>query len=324
MELTFLGTGSGAPSRVRNVSATAFQITDRGELWLIDCGEGTQHQVLRAPQVKLSQLSRIFLTHLHGDHLFGLIGLLASRALAQGGESPVTLYGPEGLADYVRISCRAARMRFGFPVEVQRLQPGVLFEDAEFVVTCAPVRHRVEAYAFRIEEKPRQGRFDVEKARALGVPEGPLFGQLKAGKSVTLPDGRTISPEGLVGPERPGRKVVFSGDTTFAPELVGLAEGADVLVHESTYAGADRDLADRASHATASIAATVARDAGVETLYLTHFSPRYESEEGLRLADLLEEARAIFPNTHLAHDFLRVPVARRPSPVETTSSSAPR
>ncbi len=311
VEITFLGTGSGAPSRIRNVSATAFQLTERGELWLVDCGEGTQHQVLRAPQVRLSQLSRIFLTHLHGDHLFGLIGLLASRALSQGGQSPVTVYGPEGVGDYIRISCRASRLRFGFPVEVKALQPGLVYEDSEYIVTCAPVRHRIEAYAYRFEEKPRQGRFDVEAARAMGVPEGPLFGQLKAGKTITLPDGREISGAGLVGPDRPGRSVVFSGDTTYAPELVQLAEGADLLVHEATYAGADRELADRAAHATAVVAANVAREADVNTLYLTHFSPRYESEEGLRLSDLLDEARALFPDTHLAHDLLRVPVPRR-------------
>ena len=124
MEVTFLGTGSGAPSRARNVTAIALQLTERGELWLFDCGEGTQHQVLRAPQVRLSQLSRVFITHLHGDHLFGLMGLLASRALAQGGTTPVTLYGPEGLADYVRVSLKTSGMRFGYPVEVKTVRPG--------------------------------------------------------------------------------------------------------------------------------------------------------------------------------------------------------
>jgi ribonuclease Z len=311
VEITFLGTGSGAPSRSRNVSANALNLTERGELWLIDCGEGTQHQTLRTPQVRLSQLTRIFLTHLHGDHLFGIVGLLASRALAQGGQSPVTLYGPEPLADYIRASLRASSMRFGFPVEIKVVKPGLIYEDDDIAVTAAPVRHRIEAYAYSMEEKPRPGRFDVEEARRRGVPDGPLFGRLKAGQTVTLPDGTTISPEGLTGPPRPGRKVVFSGDTTFAPELVELAAGADLLVHEATYAEVDRALADRAHHSTATTAATVARDAGVHTLYLTHFSPRYESEEGVRLDDLLAEARALFPETYAAYDLLRVPVPRR-------------
>lgn len=311
MDITFLGTGSGAPTRSRNVSSIALQRTEHAELWLLDCGEGTQQQILRAAQVRLSQLSRIFITHLHGDHLFGLIGLLATRALAQGGESPVTLYGPAPLADYVRASLRASGMRFGFPVEIEVSQPGVLYEDDEITVTAAPVRHRIEAYAYAIEEKPRPGRFHVEEARARGVPNGPLFGKLKAGETVTLPDGRIISPEGLTGPARPGRKIAFSGDTIYSPELVTLAAGADLLIHEATYAEADRALADRAAHSTATSAATVARESGVERLFLTHFSPRYESVEGLRLEDLLEEARAVFPETYLAQDLLRVPVPRR-------------
>lgn len=280
-------------------------------MFLFDCGEGTQQQILRAPQTRLSQLTRVFLTHLHGDHLFGLIGLLASRALAQGGVSPVTLYGPEPLAEYVRVSLRASGMRFGFPVEIRKVQPGIVFEDEEIIVAAAPVRHRIEAFAYSLTEKPRPGRFDVEAARALGVPEGPLFGQLKGGKTVTLPDGRVIEAQGLVGPPRPGRKVTFSGDTVYAPELIPLAHGSDVLIHEATYAEAHRELADRAAHSTALTAATVAKEADARVLYLTHFSPRYESEEGLRLDDLLAEAREVFPETYLAHDFLRVTVPRR-------------
>jgi ribonuclease Z len=311
VEMTFLGTGSGTPSRSRNVSAIALNLTERGELWLVDCGEGTQHQALRTPQVRLSQLTRVFLTHLHGDHLFGLMGLLASRALAQGGQSAVTLYGPEALSDYVRVSLRASGMRFGYPVDVRTVKEGIVYEDEDISVIAAPVRHRIEAYAYAVLEKPRLGRFDVDEARRRGVPNGPLFGRLKAGEAVTLTDGTVVSPDGLTGPPRPGRKVVFSGDTTFAPELVALAAGADLLVHEATYADTERSLADRAHHSTSVIAATVARDAAVRSLYLTHFSPRYESEEGPRLEDLLAEARAIFPETHLAHDLLRVPVPRR-------------
>jgi ribonuclease Z len=311
VEITFLGTGSGAPSRSRNVSSIAVNLTERGELWLIDCGEGTQHQTLRAPQVRLSQLTRVFFTHLHGDHLFGIVGLLASRALAQGGQSAVTLYGPEPLSDYIRASLRASSMRFGFPVEIKVVKPGLVYEDDEITVTAAPVRHRIEAFAYAVEEKPRPGRFDVEAARRQGVPDGPLFGKLKAGQAVTLPDGTEVTPEGLTGPPRPGRKIVFSGDTVFAPELVELAAGADLLVHEATYAEADRMLADRAHHSTAMVAATVAREAAVRMLYLTHFSPRYESVEGLRLDDLLAEAQAVYPESSLANDLLRVPVPRR-------------
>jgi ribonuclease Z len=312
VEITFIGTGSGAPSRQRNVSSAALNLTDRGELFLVDCGEGTQHQILRAPQVRLSQLTRIFITHLHGDHLFGLVGLLASRALAQGGSGPVTIYGPLGLAEYVRVSLRVSGMqRFGYPVEVRVTEPGVVYEDDELFVTAAPVRHRIEAYAYAFEEKPRPGRFDVEAARELGVPDGPLFGRLKAGEAITLVDGRTIRPEGLTGPDRAGRRVVFSGDTGHSPELVRLAEGADALVHEATYAEEDRALAERAAHSTATMAAETALAASVRRLYLTHLSPRYESDGGVRLDDLLAEARETFPETRLAYDLMRVTVPRR-------------
>lgn len=312
VEVTFLGTGSGAPSRARNVSATALHLPQRGEWWLIDCGEGTQQQILRASHIRLSQLTRIFLTHLHGDHLFGLPGLLASRALAQGGVGPVTIYGPEGVEAWLKATLRAAGMRFGFPVSFVTVKPGEICSEGEFTVTAAPVRHRIEAYAYAIREAEQAGRFDVEAAATLGIPAGPLYGKLKAGQSITLADGRVIEGASLVGPTRPGRCVVFSGDTGPAPELVPLARAADLLIHEATYSEQDRDLADRAAHATATLAAHVAREAGVLSLVLTHFSARYEGGESeVNLETLLDEARAIFPETRLAHDFLRISVPRR-------------
>lgn len=314
MELTFLGTGSGSPTRARNVSGCALRLPQRGEWWLFDCGEGTQHQLLRTPHLRLSQLTRIFLTHLHGDHLFGLPGLLASRALSQGGSGPVTLYGPEPLGPWLKATLRASSMRFGFPVTVVTLEPGAICDDGDFRVTAAEARHRVEAYAFAVEERPQAGRFDVDAARALGIPAGPIYGRLKDGQTVTLDDGRVIDGRTLVGPPRPGRKVVFSGDTVFSPNVVALAEGADLLVHESTYAEADRALADRAHHATASQAAQTACAAGVRRLVLTHFSSRYEGAADVGVDTLLEEARALFPETLLAHDLMRLEVARQDEP----------
>jgi len=314
MNVTFLGTASGAPTRTRNVSATALQLPERGELWLFDCGEGTQHQVLRAPQIRLSQLTRVFITHMHGDHVFGLLGLLASRSLAQGGVSPVAVYGPPALDDYIGGALAATGTRFAYPVTVHAVPSGggTVFEDDGFTVSCAPVRHRCEAYAFAVEEKPQAGRFDVQAARALGIPEGPLFGRLKAGERITLEDGRIVDGGELVGPPRPGRKIVFSGDTVYAPELVRLAADADLLIHESTYREDDHALAARAAHSTNVSAATVAvRAGGVRHLVLTHFSPRYEAEGAGQMDALLAEARAVFPSTDLAHDFARIEVPRR-------------
>lgn len=311
MQITFLGTGSGAPTRARNVSGVSLFLPERGELYLFDCGEGTQHQCLRASQVRLSQLSRVFITHLHGDHVFGLIGLLASRALAQGGTSPVALYGPPALETYVRGCLGTTGTHFSFPVTFHNVRPGIVYEDAQVVVECCAVRHRCEAFAYAVQEKAQSGRFDAEQAKALGIPAGPIYGRLKAGDTVTLPDGRTIDGSTLVGPPRPGRRVVYSGDTAYCEETVTLAAGADLLIHEATFAESERALADRASHSTATDAARVADAAQVRHLILTHISPRYDAEHGSGLETLLCEARTVFPATEAAHDFMRVEVPRR-------------
>lgn len=301
MRLTFLGTGSGTPSRTRNVSGIALQFSQRGALWFFDCGEGTQHQTLRSP-LRLSQLERVFVTHLHGDHLFGLPGLLASRSLGGGGVGPVTLHGPPGLGAFVECALAVSGTRLGYPYSVETVTPGSVVADEALQVIAAPVEHGTAAFAYAVIEHPRPGRLDVARARALGVPEGPLFGRLKNGESVTLPDGRVVAGAEMTGPPRPGRKIVFSGDTAYSRRLIALAEGADVLVHEATFREAEGDLARRAHHSTAAMAAEAARAAGVGTLILTHLSPRYESEDRAGLEGLLAEARAIFPDTHLAHD----------------------
>jgi ribonuclease Z len=311
MQITFLGTGAAAPTRARNTSAWALRLPERAALWLFDCGEGTQHQFLRSP-LRLSQLERVFVTHLHGDHLFGLPGLLASRSLQNGGTTPVTLHGPDGLEAFVRCALDVSGARLGFPLRFETVQgSGVVYEDDEFTVACAPMDHGAVAFGYAVREKDRPGRFDAETARALGVPEGPLFGRLKDGEAVTLPDGRTVHGTGLVGPPIPGRAVVYCGDTAPTPRAVELARSADVLIHEATFAGADAALARRARHSTAAQAAAVARDAGVTTLILTHLSPRYENDDGAGLGELFAEARAVFPNTLIARDLWDYAVARR-------------
>jgi len=320
VELTFLGTGSGAPTRARNVSAIALQLPQRSEWWLIDCGEATQHQILRCQHLRLSNLTRIFITHLHGDHCFGLPGLLASRALALGGTSPVSIHGPEALEPWLKATLRATAMRFGFPVQIEPTQPGLLFDDGGFTVSSAPVRHRIEAWAYRVQEHDQPGRFNIESARALGIPEGPVYGRLKRGETVTLDDGRVVDGTSLVGPERPGRGVVFGGDTAWSQELLSLARNADLLVHEATYSHEERELADRASHSTALSAAKLARGAQVRELVLTHFSSRYEGNGERSVDDLVDEARTLFPRTRAAHDFLRLAVDRTETDTPEPSS----
>ena len=302
LKLTFLGTGAGSPSVTRNVSALALTWVQRGALWLFDAGEGTQQQVLRAP-VRLSQLEQIYVTHLHGDHVFGLPGLLASRSSAQDIETPVTLFGPPGLEEWLRLTLRVTATGLRFPLHFVTVTDGIVFEDETRTVHCRRLAHRIPSYGYAVQEKPRPGTFDVEAARALGIAPGPVYGRLKAGETVTLEDGRVVDGAALVGPERPGRKLCICGDTAWAAAAVELAAGADVLVHEATFLTEQADKAVVSGHSTAAGAARIARDAGVRTLILTHISPRYESDGSSRLAELLAEAQAVFPNTLLAHDF---------------------
>lgn len=302
MKLTFLGTGAGSPSLTRNVTSLGLQWPQRAALWLFDAGEGTQQQVLRSP-LKLSHLEQIYVTHLHGDHVFGLPGLLASRSSAQDIQTPVTIFGPPGLEEWLRVTLRLTATGLKYPLLFATVSDGLVYEDETREVRCRRLNHRVTSYGYAVAEKPRPGTFDAEAALALGVPFGPLFGQLKAGGSVTLPDGRVVDGTALVGPPRPGRKVVVCGDTGVTPAAAELAQGADVLVHEATFQSDQAERAVAAGHSTAAEAAAAARDAGVGVLILTHISSRYESDSQARTGDLLAEAQAIFPNTLLASDF---------------------
>ena len=312
MQVTFLGTSSGVPTRGRNVSAVALRLPQRAELWLFDCGEGTQHQFLRS-ELRVSQLRRIFITHMHGDHVFGLPGLLASLGLA-GTCSGIDLYGPDPLRDYLEGVLRTSSTRIGYPLRSHRVKDAaasgaVLLDDDDITVRCTKLIHRVPAYAYRVDQKPRAGRFDVEQARVLGIPPGPIYAQLKAGREVVLDDGRIINGASLCGPERPGCSVVYCTDTVFSEAAVELAQGADLLIHESTFSHAEAEMAFARQHSTSTMAAQTALAAGVKQLMLTHLSPRYVPGNPVTPDDLLNEARAIFPNTDLAKDFLSVEVA---------------
>jgi ribonuclease Z len=314
VQVTFLGTSSGVPTRARNVSAVALRLPQRSELWLFDCGEGTQHQFLRS-DLRLSQLRRVFVTHMHGDHVFGLPGLLASLGLA--GSSPgVDLYGPDPLEAYLQGVLRTSSTRIGYPLAVHRVREAaengtVLLEDDDILVRTTPLTHRVPAYAYRIEQKPRAGRFDVDQARALAIPPGPIYAALKRGETVSLDDGRRIDGRQLCGPTRSGVSVVYCTDTVFCEAAVTLARGADLLIHEATFSHGEAEMAFQRQHSTSTMAAQTAAEAGVQQLVLTHLSPRYAPGNTISADDLLAEARAIFPNTVLAKDFLSLDVNPR-------------
>jgi len=309
VQITFLGTSSGVPTRSRNVSSVALRLPQRAELWLFDCGEGTQHQILRS-DLKISQLTRIFVTHMHGDHVFGLMGLLATCGLA-GNPQRIDIYGPPKLDEYLRACSRYSQTHLSYPLQVHTVQPGIIYEDEEFIVSCDRLEHRVTAFGYRVAEKDRSGRFDVEKAKALNIPPGRIYGQLKRGETVTLLDGRQIKGAHLCGPTEVGRKMAYCTDTVYCDGAVSLAQDADVLIHEATFSHKDAELAFQRMHSTSTMAAQVALAAQVKLLIMTHFSPRYAPGNDIELNDLLQEARAIFPNTEMAYDFTTYEIPRR-------------
>ncbi len=308
LEVTFLGTSGSWPSAKRNVSATA--VRRGGEILLFDCGEGTQRQFQKSPLSHMA-VTKIFLTHLHGDHCFGLLGYLKTMALNDRQE-PLLIFGPPGVLQWMEHAMRIAPVREAFPVEVIEMEPDkpIRFREG-YTVTAARGDHSVPAFAYRLQEDPRPGMFDKPKALELGVPEGPMFGTLQRGGSVTTPDGRTVRPEDVMGAGRPGRSIVVSGDTRPSERVVRLAHDADLLIHEATYTNAHQELAEENQHATAAEAAQVARDAGVRALWMHHVSPRYDES-----LTHLEEARAVFEASDLADDFttLDVPFPERGAP----------
>ncbi|AMB98528.1 ribonuclease Z [Aerococcus urinaehominis] len=301
MEITFLGTGAGVPSKNRNVTAIMLKLLDeRNEMWLFDCGEGTQHQILQTT-LKPRKVTKIFITHLHGDHIYGLPGFLSSRA-HQGGDDKLTLYGPKGLRQFVTTSLKVSQSKLGYPLEIIELteDQGVAFADQQFKVTYQVLKHGIRSYGYRIEEADQAGQLMVDKAMAAGVPNGPLLGQLKAGKTITLADGQVLHGADFVGPDKAGRKVTILGDTRYCQGAIDLAQGVDMLVHEATFAAADSKQAHDYFHSSADQAGRVAKQAGAKQLILTHISARYV---GKLSQQLIRDARQEFSNTYLANDF---------------------
>ncbi|WP_269623522.1 ribonuclease Z [Prochlorococcus marinus] len=313
MLITFLGTSSGVPTRSRNVSAMAVRLPQRSELWLFDCGEGTQHQFLRS-DLRTSQLRRIFITHMHGDHIYGLPGLLSTLGLA-GKSLGLDLYGPNNLKDFLFSVLNNSASRISYPIQISSIEKlahenKVIFEDKDFIVRSTPLIHRVPAFAYRVDQKPKPGKFDIDKAIALNIPPGPIYSQLQKGKEVTLPDGRSFKGKEFCGPKRAGSSFVYCTDTIFSESVIKLATGTDLLIHEATFSHADANLAYQRQHSTSTMAAQIALEANVGQLVLTHLSPRYAPGNQFSPNDLLTEAKAIFPNTLLAKDFLQIDIQK--------------
>jgi ribonuclease Z len=305
LDIVFLGTSGSAPTARR--APSALLVRRGGDRLLFDCGEGTQRQLLQS-SVGLVDLREIFLTHFHLDHWLGLPGMLKTFALRDR-QLPLTVYGPPGLKDLFR-ELRRVIGRLSYPFELVEVRAGDALERDDYRLLVVPVAHGAAAVGYALVEEPRPGRFDVDTADALGIPVGPERGALQRGESVTLADGRVLTPDAVLGPARTGRTVFYSGDTAPSEVLQALAEHADVLVHEATFTEEEGDRAAETMHSTALQAAELARAADVRLLALTHVSPRYFGPE------LVREAREIFPNTVVPRDFdvVEVPFAERGEP----------
>jgi ribonuclease Z len=314
LDIVFLGTSASAPTAQR--APAALLVRRGGDKLLFDCAEGTQRQLMRST-LGLPDLPEIFLTHFHGDHFFGLPGMLKTFSLRQR-EVPLTIYGPAGLRDLYKGLGRLIG-KLSYPVELEEVRPGDALERDDYRILVFPVHHGVSAVGYAVAEEDRPGEFDAATADALGIPFGPERGALQRGESVTLDDGKVLTPDAVLGTARPGRRIVIPGDTAPVETVRVLSEGADVLIHEATFLDDERDRAADTLHSTALQAAEVARDAGVRLLALTHVSPRYFGPE------LAREAREVFPATVVPKDFdvIEVPFAERGEPTLVRRGARP-
>lgn len=298
LSVIFLGTAGSIPTSERNLPSIA--IRRKGELILFDCGEGVQRQMIRAG-VGFHRKTKVFITHMHGDHLLGLPGLFQTMSLLDR-ERKLDVFGPPGIKAFVDAIRQTVQFTLTFPIELSEMKgSGVVCDEKEYQIHATWVTHVVPALAFALIEKPRPGRFYPEKARSLGVPEGSLWSKLQHGSAVRLSDGRIVKPEDVLGPPRPGRKIVYTGDTTPSKEIMNFAENADLLIHDATFADELLEKAQEDGHSTPSQAAEVARMAKAKRLVLTHTSARYKDA-----SPLLEQAKKIFPHVSIAEDFMKI------------------
>ncbi|SDI96826.1 ribonuclease Z [Salimicrobium halophilum] len=306
MELYFLGTGSGVPSKERNVSSLTLRLLEEtGAVWMFDCGEGTQQQILHSP-IKPRRVEKIFITHLHGDHIYGLPGFLSSRSF-QGGTTPLTIYGPEGLQDFVELSLKISGTHLNYEIDFRQIEDGFTEDSPQFEITAHLLEHGLDSYGFLIKEKAQQGALQKEKLEAMGVPPGPIYQTIKNQERTTLEDGTIITRSEVLGAPKPGRSIAILGDTRFKSSHAEWIHGADLLVHEGTFSGKEREMAYEYYHSTVSQAAALAKESEVGRLIVNHLSSRYQTPD---IELLSEEAKKIFPETTIAHDHYHVSIPR--------------
>ncbi len=299
LNVTFLGTAGSLPTPERNPSAIL--INREGEMMLFDCAEGTQRQMMRA-RTGMMRLHYIFLTHLHADHILGIPGLLETMAF-QGRTDPITIVGPIHTIHLVECFKSICYFSRNFDVQAIELAPGDVIKMKGFQVRAISTQHSVPSLGYSLEEDTRLGRFNRDAAISFGIPPGPLFGKLQHGQTIEI-EGRKIQPHQVMGPARPGRKIVYTGDTRPCRSVEQASRGADLLIHDCALANDMADWAKETKHSTAAEAALIAKNADVGTLVLTHISSRYSEDTH----QLLREAKSIFERTIVAEDLMSLEI----------------
>jgi ribonuclease Z len=298
LKVVFLGTAGSVPTPKRSLPAVLIQ--RNGEQIMFDCGEGAQRQMMKA-KTGFHRKMKVFITHMHGDHILGLPGLLQTMALLDR-ERKFDVYGPAGIKRFLEDIRETVQFVLTFPVEIHEIyEPGIVCEEQEYAVQAVWANHVIPSLAYALAEKPRPGKFYPEKAKALGIPEGTLWSKLQHGHEVKLRNGRVVKPEDVLGPLRPGRKIVYTGDTRPFKGFAKFAAGADLLIHDATLDDVLAERAEEDGHSTPDQAAKHAKKAKVKQLVLTHVSARYED-----VSILLEQAQKIFKNTQIAEDFMEI------------------
>lgn len=312
MDVTFLGTGAGMPSKTRNTSSIILNLRNEGEdYWMFDCGEATQHQLLHT-SIKPAKINRIFITHLHGDHIFGLPGFLSSRSFL-GGETPLTIYGPPGLEAWLTMTMQTTKTHIPYPIHYKIVEDGQVIDSPKFRVRARKLAHVIDSYGYRIEEKERPGTLLIEEALKRGVPKGPLLSELKNGRDVELSDGTLVRSVDVTTEKQQGRVVTILGDTAYTEASIELAHEANLLIHEATFDDATATIAKQYGHATIREAAQVAHEANVKQLVVTHISARFLKHD---LPAFLAQGKAQFQTISIAEDFMTVDI-----PLQTNNTT---
>lgn len=302
MEILFLGTGAGIPSKFRNVSSLALKLLDElNEVWLFDCGEATQHQILQTT-IRPRKVRRIFITHMHGDHIFGLPGFLSSRSFQMSEIEPLSIYGPKGIAGFIQNSLKFSKTKLQYPLEIVELedQGGIIDLDKGWRVKYLPLNHGTLCFGYRIQEPDHPGELLMDRVKEYNVSHGPLLGQLKAGKEITLDNGTKLHGKDFIGPAKPGRIVTILGDTRSHENVYHLAKDSDVLIHEATHDGSEAKMAHHYFHSTNEQAAQIAKKAQVKKLLMNHISARYMYTD---ILDIQNKSQDIFKEAYIVKDF---------------------